>query len=288
MNMNRFNYSISFLMTLSLVFGVGSDAMVYPADVRAISISGAGVAGSGSPQINPAILISEPAPHSMVFSSNQWYNNILGLNIRYFEKKKYPLMVSVSNWDSGDVDQYGEIPSDDPIGKVSLHWATISVGSAMDFNGWRTGGVLKAHFGRMIIESVTGYTLDFGVQKTFSESVQLGCSILNVGIINSSSLDIALPVIFSGGVQYTEPFFKSKILLDVQVNDEHGTSIHTGVIKSFKKFTVMAGAERSDTKNQFSMGFETQFNKWGLGAGVAFHENSILGTPRYIEISRHF
>jgi len=58
MNMNRFNYLISFLMTLSLVFAVGSEAMVYPADVRAISISGAGVAGSGSPQINPAILIS--------------------------------------------------------------------------------------------------------------------------------------------------------------------------------------------------------------------------------------
>jgi len=84
------------------------------------------------------------------------------------------------------------------------------------------------------------------------------------------------------------PVIHSRVLMDLQYNDDHGASLHTAVVKSYQRLTAMAGMEWADSKTQYSAGFETRFQHWALGAGVAFHENSSLGTPYFISIRRLF
>ena len=273
-------------ISFTVLLATGPESLTYPADVPMISLSGAGAADGSSPHINPAAMLSEELNPGIAFSNNNWYSTISGVNISYIEKNKFPLMVYVSNWDTGDIDQYGEIPNDDPIGSVSLHWASAGLGTAFNMKGWNWGTVVKAHFSRMAIESITGVTIDSGIQRDLNESLAMGLSLRNLGFLDSGSLDVDLPIIFTGGIRYIEPVLQSSLMLDIQIRDE-STSVHTAIEKDFFGARIMTGGEFSDSKQQFSVGFETDLGHWSFGAGFAFHENSILGTPVYLSIRRN-
>ncbi len=275
-------------LLLSLSFSVGPEAITFPADVRSLALSGAGVGGNSSIDVNPATVTGLSQVKGVEFSHNRWFSDISGVNIRYSEFWKLPIIFELSNWESGDIGQWGNVPQDDPIGTISLHWVSAGITTGLVKNDWHFGLRLKGHFGRMVIESVKGVTADIGLQKKLMKNLTLGAVVKNLGTFSSDLLSITPPISYATGIQFTEPVTGVSLLADIVNEKYHGSFIRAGAEKSFNNITFLSGTVFSSTKQQFSFGTEYSIGQWEFGYGIAFHQNSLLGTPQFFTIGRKF
>ncbi len=273
-------------MMASILFGIGPEAMTFPLDIRSMALSGTGAAGGCSTDVNPAMINDLPKISGIEFTRHTWYADISGMNIRYRHLRKIPIIVDLTNWNSGDIGQWGEVPQDDPIGTISLHWVSAGLTTGFMKNGWNIGIGLKGHFGRMVIESVKGVTLDAGILRPITPNLRIGVAMKNLGSFSSTELDITSPVNLSAGIQLNESFTGVNILADVVQEKSHGTYFRAGLEKSFKNIILMSGATLSPDKFQYSLGTAYSIGQWKFGYGVAFHQNDILGTPQSFTISK--
>ena len=272
----------------SISFCVGPESLTFPTDVQSLALSGSGVGGSYSIDVNPAAVKATEFKEGISFTHTRWFSDISGVNIRYSEFWKLPIILDLTNWESGDIGQWGDIPQDDPIGTISLHWISAGLTTGIQKNNWNLGCRLKGHYGRMVIESIKGYTFDFGIQRSYSNVLSAGLTIKNLGSFASSELDVTSPTSYAFGIQYQEPMAGINFLADIVHEKLHDSFLRMGIEKSFRNITFMSGMVFSTQKQQFSIGTEYEAGMWKVGYGIAFHENSSLGTPQFFSLSRTF
>lgn len=279
---------ITIALFQSISFCVGPESLTFPTDVQSLALSGSGVGGSYSIDINPATITGNDFMEKISFTHSRWFSDIFGVNIRYSEFWKLPIIVDLTNWESGDIGEWGDVPQDDPIGTISLHWVSAGLTTGFQKNDWNFGLRLKGHFGRMVIESITGYTFDFGVQRSYSNVLSAGMAIKNLGSFTSGELEVVSPTSYAFGIKYQEPVAGINLLADIVHEKSHEAFLRIGIERSFKNITIMSGMIFSNQKHQYSFGTEYNVGKWNVGYGIAFHENSILGTPQFFTIGRSF
>ncbi len=272
---------------LSIVFAVGPESLNFPRDARSLALSGSGVSGPASVITTPVSLFNGH-DKQIGFSHNTWFGGITGQYLTILWGKKYPMMVDISEWSSGDVDLWGDVPSDEPLGSFRIHWVTAGLSAGYRLGRWETGIRLQTNYSRMVIESSWGMSIDLGARRRISDGLGIGFAVNNLGKMSSNELDLSLPLRISAGVDVTEPFWGSRIMADVVKDADRSLILHAGWEKQLGPVTFLAGSVLSSEKLQFSTGLELAYRQWEISTGLAFHENSVLGVPKYFTLKRTF
>ena len=98
-----------------LAFSIGLEALNIPSSASSASISGAGIAETENIWINPAS-IYKIKDRAIRFSTYNWLGNIPGNEISIFLLKNNPHYISLQSLKIDDLELYGDIPQDKPLG----------------------------------------------------------------------------------------------------------------------------------------------------------------------------
>ena len=80
---------------------------------------------------------------------------------------------------------------------------------------------------------------------------------------------------------------KASVLTDILYNLSNGQELRIGAMTHWKWINLNAGSSFSENRNAKSLGFSFNYRRWKINCGIYFHENSILGTPIFIDICHY-
>ena len=142
---------------------------------------------------------------------------------------------------------------------------------------------------KLYAKNITNYSFDVGFNKSFSENFSLGFVVNNLSSnLSSSTNNLYSDNPFPGiGVNYKIPNAYLDFSIDLLYRNNYyikKVSLNT----LFSYANVILGLSETDNYSDFSYGISFTFKDWTIIYASLLHEDSSLGTPTSIEISKHF
>ena len=196
-------YIIIFCFNL---YPLGFDALYIPSNPTLMSLSGSGLASRAANSINPASNISKDTYIS--FSNNRWTEDIKGNSFYYvingFQFDYYGL-------GADDIELRNDIPSDDPLDIIESHFLSFGVSKGHNISdGLNMGVGANFHYSQLFVDNFSAFSINIGLQKSFSDNIQLGMLIRNL------TTHEEVPKIFGIGMSYYISKLRTEMLLDIQ------------------------------------------------------------------------
>ncbi len=265
-----------------ILFGIGLEALNIPSSATAASFTGAGIAKTLDVEINPAS-IYKLNDNFIRFSTYNWLGNVPGNQVSMFWRNTNPHYISLQSSIINDLELYGDIPSDQPLGTFSSSWVAASYGSAFDLMGWQIGSLIKINFSKLYKEIMYGYTTDFGMFYKFSNNVNFGINLKNLGYEFSDNLRTSIPSQFGFGLSIIEPILQTNFLLDF-VSDKNNSSIYKiGLFKSFKDLSCNLGFTKQNDIIIYGLGISYIYKNWGINIGTTTHNSTAFDISKYLD-----
>ncbi len=274
------------LICTSFAWSIGFQALNFPQNAYQLALSGAGLGGEVHPLANPAAILVQKQPH-LQFSHNNWFGDVSGNQFMVAWNKQRPQLLTLQTWDLNDIELWGEIPDEEPLGEFGVHWLATAYTRGYHFGEWNTGFTFRASYAKLYTETNSAVTVDVGASRIFNDNISLGFVLKNIGY-SAGDLDMTLPVTIGGGITYLRPDFETVFMLDMAYTEEHDVIINGGIEKSWNSFKLLGGFLASGDQIRYSAGFAVKYRRWEIAYGAAFHENDILGMPNFIDFSLYF
>ena len=278
------------------IWCMGIQTMYVPQSASLLAKSSTGIAQHYS--VNPANIYKTKQFFS--FSKNDWLVDTKGQKISYLFNtiNNHKAYFSVETLINDKIPIYGIVANDNPIGYFDTYWYSIEYSQAYSldelFNletNISIGYKMKLNLSKLYAENITNYSFDVGLNKIFNENFSLGFVINNLSSNFSSSIDRSdlysdspLPGI---GLNYRMP----KSYLDFSVDLLYQNNYYLkklSVNTLFPYANIILGLSESDNYSNFSYGVSFNFKDWEIIYASLKHEDSSLGTPVSIEISKYF
>tara|TARA_B100000700_G_C14833927_1_gene755898 strand:+ start:157 stop:1005 length:849 start_codon:yes stop_codon:yes gene_type:complete len=270
-----------------LVFSIGLEALNIPSSASSASISGAGIADSEDIWINPASIYNVK-DRSIRFSTYNWLGSIPGNEMSIFWFKNKPHYISLQSSKIDDLELYGEIPQDKPLGTFSTSWIAASYASGFKISGFEIGSLMKINFSKLYNEMIYGYTTDIGMLYQFANSINFGFNIKNLGYEYSKNLRTSLPIQLGFGVSYIEPILKSVFVLDLINDKNNGTILKWGLYKKSDSIKYKIGFSKQNEIFMYGLGASYRFQQWGLNIGILSHNSTVFDISKYLDLIWYF
>ena len=150
---------------------------------------------------------------------------------------------------------------------------------------------MKLNLSKLYAKNITNYSFDIGLNKLFNENLSLGFVINNLSSNFSSSIDkdnLYSDSPFPGiGLNYKIP----KAYLDLSIDLLYRNNYYlkkASINTLFSYANVIVGFSETDNYRDISYGISFTFKDWKIIYASLSHEDSSLGTPTSIEISKYF
>jgi len=275
---------------------MGIQTMYVPQSASLLANSSTGIAQHYS--INPANIYNTEQFFS--FSKNDWLVDTKGQKFSYLFKTKnnYKSYFSVETLINDEIPIYGTVANDEPIGYFETYWYSMEYSQAYrldDLFNFKTdlliGYKIKLNLSKLYAKNITNYSFDIGLKKSFNKKLSLGFVINNLSSNFSYSIneeDLYSDSPFPGlGLNYKIPEAYLDFSIDLLYrNNYYLKKISLNTLFSYAN--VIVGFSESDNYNDFSYGISFTFKDWNIIYASLIHEDSSLGTPTSIEISKYF
>ncbi len=280
--MRRCSIIITALMFLSVGFPLGTQALNIPMTARSLALAGSGIGGAEDPYANPAAIYNQQHA-ALGFSHNNWIGDISGNQVSLFWGEKRPLLLTLQSWSLDGIQLWGDVPDTEPPGTFSSNWIAASFTTGFSLKGSKVGLTLRNSLSKLYTNSTSAITLDGGVTKALGKRFSVGAVIKNIGTI-SGSLKQSLPLSLGVGMTYQKPGTRFHLAADLSFDDAHGGVFNCGLTKGWTHFDLLAGLLVSPDQTRLSSGFSFRYRRFEVVYGVAFHDNSFLGVPQFLDI----
>ena len=269
------------------LFCIGLEALNIPSSASAASITSAGIANTLDVRINPASIYNIEE-NSIRFSSYNWLGNVPGNEISIFWKKNNPHYVSLISSKIDDLELYGDIPQDEPLGTFSSSWVEASYAFGINIIGFQFGSLMKVNFSKLYNEMMYGYTTDLGMFYQFSNSINFGINIKNLGYEYSENLRTSLPIQFGIGLSYIEPTFNSNLLMDFLIDKNSGSIYKFGFYKSVNNIKYSMGFTKQNEIFIYGSGISYLYKDFGINIGITTHNSTVFDISKYLDFIWYF
>ena len=276
-------FLIILLFSINIIFSIGIKALAIPQSALLLAKSGAGI--SNSLDVNPALIHSFDTYVS--FSKNQWLGDLEGQKISILLKNN--TLLSFESLSVDDIELRDEIASDSPIGFFGVYWYAWELNKKLNINykDISFGYKLKFNFSKLYTETMHGYTIDIGMMKQVNNRVDLGLVVKNIGNESTNSLRAGTIPIFGVGVSYLTLNDNLLILTDLLSQDSNGL-VRFAAETQLPYINFILGSSISNNYQDISFGLKLDYDTWSFSYGNLNHENTILGNPAIITITKHF
>ncbi|NOZ08694.1 MAG: hypothetical protein GXO91_07465 [FCB group bacterium] len=272
---------LSALLLLSAGFSLGTQAFNIPVNARSLALSGSGIGGTDDPYANPAG-IHNLRPSELGFSHNSWIGDISGNQVSLAWGKKRPFLLTLQSWNLEDIQLWGEVPQAEPLGTFGSHWIAAGITTGFRVKDYKAGLTLRSSLAKLYTASSSAVTLDGGLTRALNDHFSIGGTLKNIGVL-SGSLKQSLPVVTGVGLVYRRAAQRLRFAADLTYDSAHGGIFSGGVQKGWAHFDFLAGILLSQDQTRVSSGFSFRYHRFEVTYGVAFHENSLLGLPQFLD-----
>jgi len=286
------------IIVINFAFAIGLRALIIPQNAILLATSSTGIAYNFN--LNPANLYQENNFFS--FSSNNWLVDIKGQKVSMLyntNNGKNPSYLSMESLTDDNIELRGEIPNDTPLGYLGAYWYAVEFGQTLDLKqlnnniNFEFGYKIKINYSKLYTSSMYGYSIDLGMNKQINEYNSIGLVVKNLGKEFSSSIDVEDNIFLNKGTSYGIglishiPKIYISLITDVYLQDS--TVLKKISIKTeLPFFNIYIGQSKSKTYKDIGWGFSVDLSNWMLSYGTIKNDNSALGNPSSIELTRKF
>ena len=275
---------VPILLSLNFFFSVGIHSAKLPLNATSLSVSGFGVASNFNTWINPASLANNQKTH-FNFSSNSWLQDVEGSYINYtFERSK----ISVHTWAVDQLEQYGESPSDAPLGFFGSRIIFANYSKGFSKSGHSMGFNLSYIYMTLLELDDKGFALDFGYQKKITELLTLGFSGKNL-FCDFKSGD-SLPKLITLGIKKDFNSLPISIFLDIYDDQDKGLGSFKGLKYKNKFFELIGGLKYLDDFDKIDMSFGFNILRDNIKFSIAtlVKNDDSIGNPVFYQVEYSF
>ena len=285
---------IFYFIFSSLLLCMGVQTMYVPQSASLLANSSTGIAQHYS--VNPANVYKTGQFFS--FSKNDWFVDTKGQKISYLFKTKnnHKSYFSVETLINDKIPIYGTVANDSPLGYFDTYWHSVEYSQAYHLDklfdlktNILIGYKIKLNLSKLYAKNIINYSFDVGFNKLFSENFSLGFVVNNLSSnFSSSTNNLYSDNPFPGiGLNYKIP----KAYLDFSIDLLYRNNYYIKKVSLntlFSYANVILGLSEADNYSDFSYGISFTFKDWKIIYASLIHEDSSLGTPTSIEISKYF
>mgnify|MGYP004303684535 CR=1 FL=1 len=182
-----------------------------------------------------------------------------------------------------NLNHYGDVPQDEPLGTIPVSWYSLGIGFAQALMGHQLGIEIKPFMNFLYTEKVYGVSLNAGMRKTISEMFSVGFAVKNVGWIDGDLPDQKLPLVVQSGAAVSVMENQLHVFADARwINDSleetigcrfDGKNISAFSSISIRSEGILPGA-----------GICFHYKKWSIQYGAQIQNSTVLGMPQYIQL----
>ena len=288
--MNRiFHLLTVFIFILNTsVFGIGTQFLSIPSTALELAVGINPVLDGGSFS-NPASLILDKPNPDLFFSHGSWLAGVTGSTIRFSRGFTYGTGgFQIRYAGLNDLEFRTSTPTDHPLAEFGAY--------GVSFGGFYNRILGNTHYGlalhavsfQIYNESSKGFSVDFGLARTFGKNFTFGASLLNMGSMSQlSNKSPSLPLRVLGGVCYR--FFQkdwgNKIFLSAENSSlVSGMIFRIGNEFSWKQLVIQTGSQFSQEVTTVSGGFGFRLGIYRFQYGVQVGSQN-LGISQMLDIS---
>lgn len=270
-----------------MFFSVGLQSLELPVNANILASAGFGVASEYNDWLNPAVLKNSDKT-IVEFSANNWIPefDVKGSFVSYQDQNQ---KISAFSWKIDDVEQYGDTPSENPLGYFGSKILSANYSRRIDFNENQFGFNIGYSYMTLLEKDDKGFKLDLGYKRKFSDNYSIGVSIKN--IISRFSSESKLPQLLTlGSSQLISKHIPITIYFDVFHDEDKDFGTYQGFVFSNQLFDVIGGARyyHESEETDISFGFNLTYNKIKLSVATLIKEDESLSSPIFYQISYHF
>ena len=288
--MNRiFHLLTVFIFILNTsVFGIGTQFLSIPSTALELAVGINPVLDGGSFS-NPASLILDKPNPDLFFSHGSWLAGVTGSTIRFSRGFTYGTGgFQIRFAGLNDLEFRTSTPTDNSLAEFGAYGVSFGGFYNRILGNTRYGLAMQAVSFQIYNESSKGFSVDFGLARTFGKNFTFGASLLNMGSMSLlSNKSPRLPLRVLGGVCYR--FFQkdwgNKIFLSAENSSlVSGMIFRIGNEFSWKQLLIQTGSQFSQEVTTVSGGFGFRLGIYRFQYGVQVGSQN-LGISQMLDIS---
>ena len=197
--------------------------------------------------------------------------------------------LSAFSWKINDVEQYGETPSENPLGFFGSKILSANYARRIDFKGSQFGFNIGYSYMTLLEKDDKGFKLDLGYKKKFANSYSVGFSVRNI-ISRFNSEDKLPQLITLGSSQLISKYIPITIYFDVFHDEDKEFGTYQGFVFDNQLFDIVGGVRyyHESKESDLSFGFNITYNNINLAVATLIKEEESLSSPIFYQISYHF
>ena len=281
------NILIYSIILFNLVFSIGLQSLEIPVNANILASAGFGVASEYNDWLNPAVL-KQSDKTVLEFSANNWIPefDVKGSFVSYQDQNQ---KLSAFYWKIDDVEQYGETPSENPLGFFGSKILSANYARRIDFNENQFGFNIGYSYMTLLEKDDKGFKLDLGYKRKFSKNYSIGFSIRN--IISEFNSENKLPQLITlGSSQLISEHIPLTIYFDMFYDEDKEFGTYQGFVFENHFFNIIGGVRYyyESKETDLSFGFNITYNNIKLAVATLIKEEESLSAPIFYQISYHF
>ncbi|MBC8310935.1 MAG: hypothetical protein H8E72_01390 [Candidatus Marinimicrobia bacterium] len=271
------------LLLINFSWAIGLKGLLIPVDAISMASSNTGIAQSESVKINPAVIVSQKSK-SLSMSLNNWLGGVKGNSLSHHWKNQY---LYINSYQVDDVELWGLIPNDEPIGNFSVRWLSLAYGHGFRLNdNLHLGVEAQGIYSRLYTQTTKGIVGNMGLIYASNKKYKLGVTAKNFGYLDSD-LNEEYPLELGFGLAWniSQPICLKFDVIENEIND---MIFRSSIDVSLNFFTFTGGFSQYDSNQYFSGGVKIDYRHWSIAYGILSQEVSALGTPYSIQLTLHY
>ena len=275
------------ILLFNFFFSIGLQSLELPINANILASAGFGVASEYNDWLNPAVL--EESDRTIIeFSSNNWIPefDVKGSFVSYQDNKQ---KLSAYSWEIDDIEQYGDIPTENPLGFFGSKLLSINYARRIDFKENQFGFNIGYSYMTLLEKDDKGFKIDLGYKRNFSNNYSIGFSIKN--IISEFKNGNELPqLVVLGSRQSISKHIPVTLYFDIFHDEDKKYGTYQGFIFDSQLFDLIGGVRYyyESEESDISFGFNITYNNIKLAISTLIKEEESLSSPIFYQISYHF
>ena len=273
-----------FILTISINWAIGIQALGLPVTAESLALSNTGVASPLNTSINSSYMHADK--NKMLFSSNYWFEGVSGKTIlNQFGKHE----ISLNTFSIDDLELWGETPDSNPLGEFGLQFSCLSYRYLFNQKSNQNIGIkLKGIYSKLYTDSMYGLLFDAGFHQQISKYFNIGLTVKNIGYLNSELITPALPSEYGFGVSFNYRPIQLVLLTDFIYSEINKEIFKFGIIKKTKFINIYGSFSKFQTNQYLSTGFQMKYKNISFSYGILMQQVKVLGIPQSFQITLYY
>ena len=279
---------INTVILVQITFGLGTQFLSVPSNAIDLAFGSSPLLGKLALN-NPALLTAAPQGINMHMSYGSWISNVSASSFALVTKlNRGNIGFQLRHMGLNDLELRTTTPTDLPLATFGSSAFAIDGGYSRSFGGLKVGASLRYIFVQLHTEKIAGYAVDAGIIHSISKNIQVGVSVLNLGVMEqSATYNPSLPTRLLSAIsyQFTRPTWNHTVCFSAEKSSfVKGPIFRVASETRYNKLDIRFGSHLSDKVTVFSGGFGIRLGILDLHYGLQIGSQH-LGIPQMVDLS---